>query len=292
MINQILLGLSTGAIYSLVAIGLVMMYKVSGVMNFAYGNMGMFVTYVIWWLSSSAGLNLYFSIAIGIIFAAIMGIAVERYGLRPIRHLSHASMLIVTFGILMILEGLAVEIWGTQYKAFPEIVTGTPFVIRGDFGIVVIRRQDILVFSILAIISLLLALFTKFTKFGIAVRAVSENEEVAGYMGINVGSVLAFSWAFGTAMAAIVGVISAPKVFVSPTMLTFYQIQGFTAAVLGGFETFTGAVLGGLLLGVLEKIVGNYISEGFKASFSLVIIVLVLIFFPNGLFGRRLRRRA
>jgi len=291
MINQIILGLSTGATYSLVAIGLVMMYKVSGVMNFAYANMGMFVTYLIWWLTSSVGMNLYVSIVIGIIFAAIMGVVVERYGLRPIRHLSSASMLIVTFGILMILEGLAVQIWGTDYKPFPELVTGSPYVFRGDFGIFVLRRQDILIFSILLGISLALLFFTRYTKFGIAVRAVSENEEIAGYMGINVGSVLAFSWGFGASMAAIVGIVAAPKVFVSPTMLTYYQIQGFTAVVLGGFETFNGAIFGGLILGVIEKLVGNYISEGFKATISLVIIIVVLIFFPKGLFGKNVRGR-
>jgi len=277
--------------YSLVAIGLVMMYKVSGVMNFAYGNMGMFVTYLVWWLTSVIGINLYISIVLGIIFAALMGISVERFGLRPIRHLSHGSMLIVTFGVLMILEGLAVQIWGTEYKAFPELITGTPLVFKGDFGIIVLRRQDLLVFVTLTTISILLLLFTKYTKFGIAVRAVSENEEVAGYMGINVGTVLSFSWAFGVSMAALVGFISAPKVFVSPLMLLFYQIQGFTAAVLGGFETFTGAVFGGLILGVLEKLVESYISEGFKASFSLAIIIVVLILFPKGLFGKTLRRR-
>jgi len=291
VINQILLGLSNGAMYSLVAIGLVMMYKVSGVMNFAYGNMGMFVTYLVWWLTSVIGINLYISIVLGIIFAALMGISVERFGLRPIRHLSHGSMLIVTFGVLMILEGLAVQIWGTEYKAFPELITGTPLVFKGDFGIIVLRRQDLLVFVTLTTISILLLLFTKYTKFGIAVRAVSENEEVAGYMGINVGTVLSFSWAFGVSMAALVGFISAPKVFVSPLMLLFYQIQGFTAAVLGGFETFTGAVFGGLILGVLEKLVESYISEGFKASFSLAIIIVVLILFPKGLFGKTLRRR-
>ncbi|ODN29720.1 branched-chain amino acid ABC transporter permease [Fervidobacterium thailandense] len=291
MINQVLLGLSNGAMYSLVAIGLVMMYKVSGVMNFAYGNMGMFVTYLVWWLTSVIGLNLYVGIVLGIVFAALMGIAVERFGLRPIRHLSHGSMLIVTFGVLMILEGLAVQIWGTDYKPFPELVTGAPLVFKGNFGIIVLRRQDILVFATLLTISLALLLFTKYTKFGIAVRAVSENEEVAGYMGINVGAVLSFSWAFGVSMAALVGFISAPKVFVSPLMLLFYQIQGFTAAVLGGFETFTGAVFGGLILGVLEKLVERYISEGFKATFSLAIIIIVLMFFPKGLFGKSLRRR-
>ncbi|ABS60391.1 MULTISPECIES: branched-chain amino acid ABC transporter permease [Fervidobacterium] len=292
MINQMILGLSTGAMYSLVAIGLVMMYKVSGVMNFAYGNMGMFATYIIWWLTSALGLNMYVSIIMGIIFAALMGIFVERFGLRPIRHLSHGSMLIVTFGLLMILEGLAVQIWGTEYKSLPELVTGTPYIFKGDFGIIVLRRQDVLVFTTLVVISVLIALFMKFTKFGIAVRAVSENEEIAGYMGINVGKILAFSWAFGVSMAALVGIIAAPKVFVSPTMLTFYQIQGFTAAVLGGFETFTGAVFGGLILGVIEKLVGNYISEGFKATISLAIIIIVLVFFPKGLFGKNIRRRA
>ncbi|MGB9796251.1 branched-chain amino acid ABC transporter permease [Fervidobacterium riparium] len=291
MINQILLGLSTGAMYSLVAIGLVMMYKVSGVMNFAFGNMGMFATYITWWFLSSVGLNMYLSIAVGIIFAAIMGILTERFGLRPIRHLSHGSMLIVTFGLLMILEGLAVQIWGTQYKSFPELVTGAPFVLRGNFGVMVMRRQDLLIFSLLLAISILLAVITKYTRFGIAVRAVSENEEIAGYMGINTGTILSFSWAFGVSMAALVGIISAPKVFVSPSMLVFYQIQGFTAAVLGGFETFTGAVFGGLILGVIEKIVGNYISEGFKATISLIIIIVVLVFFPKGLFGRNIRRR-
>ncbi|MEJ5256808.1 MAG: branched-chain amino acid ABC transporter permease [Fervidobacterium sp.] len=291
MINQILLGLSTGAMYSLVAIGLVMMYKVSGVMNFAFGNMGMFATYITWWLLSSLGLNIYFSIVVGIIFAAVMGILTERFGLRPIRHLSHGSMLIVTFGLLMILEGLAVQIWGTQYKSFPELVTGAPFVLRGNFGVMVLRRQDLLIFSLLLAISILLAFITKYTRFGIAVRAVSENEEIAGYMGINTGTILSFSWAFGVSMAALVGIISAPKVFVSPSMLVFYQIQGFTAAVLGGFETFTGAVFGGLILGVIEKIVGNYISEGFKATISLIIIIVVLVFFPKGLFGRNIRRR-
>ncbi|SHN54695.1 branched-chain amino acid ABC transporter permease [Fervidobacterium gondwanense] len=291
MINQILLGLSTGAMYSLVAIGLVMMYKVSGVMNFAFGNMGMFATYITWWLLSSLGLNIYFSIVVGIIFAAVMGILTERFGLRPIRHLSHGSMLIVTFGLLMILEGLAVQIWGTQYKSFPELVTGAPFVLRGNFGVMVLRRQDLLIFSLLLAISILLAFITKYTRFGIAVRAVSENEEIAGYMGINTGTILSFSWAFGVSMAALVGIISAPKVFVSPSMLVFYQIQGFTAAVLGGFETFTGAVFGGLILGVIEKIVGNYIFEGFKATISLIIIIVVLVFFPKGLFGRNIRRR-
>jgi len=291
VINQILLGLSTGAMYSLVAIGLVMMYKVSGVMNFAFGNMGMFATYITWWFLSSVGLNMYLSIAVGIIFAAIMGILTERFGLRPIRHLSHGSMLIVTFGLLMILEGLAVQIWGTQYKSFPELVTGAPFVLRGNFGVMVMRRQDLLIFSLLLAISILLAVITKYTRFGIAVRAVSENEEIAGYMGINTGTILSFSWAFGVSMAALVGIISAPKVFVSPSMLVFYQIQGFTAAVLGGFETFTGAVFGGLILGVIEKIVGNYISEGFKATISLIIIIVVLVFFPKGLFGRNIRRR-
>ncbi len=291
MINQIILGLSAGAMYSIVALGLVMIYKVSGVMNFAYGNMGMFVTYIVWWLISKNIGNIYIGIFVGVFLGAIFGIIVERFGLRPIRHLSHSSMLIVTFGVLMILEGLAVQIWGTTYKAFPELISGNPFILRGSFGIAVFTRQDILIFTLLAIIGTSVFLFTKFTKFGIALRAVSENEMVAEYMGINTGMVFAFAWGFGTAMSFLAGILVAPKTSVSPSMLIGYQLQGFTAAVLGGFDSFAGAIFGGLILGVIEKLVGNYISEGLKSTFSLIVIIIVLMFFPGGLFGKQQRRR-
>jgi len=290
MINQILLGLSTGATYSLVALGLVMIYKVTGVMNFAFGNMGMFFVYVAFWFIS-LNVNIYLGILIALILAGFAGYLLERFALRPIRHLSHASMLIVTFGVLMILEGLAIQIWGTDYKNFPELIKGRPYVFRGDFGILVLRRQDILVYSILIFVILFLIFLFKRTKFGIAIKAVSENEEVAGYMGINVERVFSFSWIFGTLMAVTVGILVAPKTFVSPSMLLFYQLEGFTAAVLGGFGSFSGAVFGGLILGVLENLVGKYISNDLKSTFSLLLIIVVLLFFPNGLFGARKSER-
>ncbi|QTA37440.1 branched-chain amino acid ABC transporter permease [Thermosipho ferrireducens] len=290
MINQILLGLSTGAIYSLVALGLVMIYKITGVVNFAFGNMGMFFVYIAYWFISM-NVNFWIGIIFSLILAGVMGYFLEKFGLRSIRHLSHGSMLIVTFGVLMVLEGLAVQIWGTDYKTFPEIIKGRPYVFRGDFGILVLRKQDVLIFALLIMVSILIFFLMKYTKFGIAIRAVSENEEISSYMGINVGKIFSFSWIFGTVVATGVGILVAPKTFVSPSMLLFYQLEGFTAAVLGGFESFTGAIFGGLLLGVLENLVGKYISNDLKSTFSLLLIIVVLLLFPNGIFGMKKRER-
>ena len=292
MLNQLILGLAIGVTYSLVAIGLVMIYKVTKVMNFAFANIGMFFVYITLWIMQKYGLPLYISIIISLILSAIAGYLIERYGLRPIRNLSHASMLIITFGILMILEGLAIQLWGSDYKVFPEIVKGRPFIIRGNFGIVVFRKQDILVFSVYIAVLFFLYILMNFTKYGLAIKAVSQDEKMASCLGVNVGAVFAFSWIFGSAMATIVGILVAPKTFVHPGMLIFYQIEGFTAAVLGGFESFIGAALGGLILGVLENFVGNYISADLKMTFSLILIIVVLLFFPQGIFGNKIGRRA
>ena len=286
MIYQILLGLSTGATYSLVALGLVMIYKVTGVMNFAFGNIGMFFVYVAFWFITM-NLNIYLGIFLSFVLAATTGYLLERLALRPIRHLSHASMLIVTFGFLMILEGLSIQLWGTDYKKFPELISGRPYVFRGDFGILVLRRQDVLIYIVSLFTIVFFILLLNKTKLGIAIKAVSENEEVASYMGINVGGIFSFPWIFRTLMAVIVGVLVALNTFVSPSMLVFYQLEGFTAVVLGGFESFKGAVLGGLLLDVIENMVGKYISNDLKSTFSLLLIIIVLLFFPNGIFGIR-----
>ncbi|MCD6102617.1 MAG: branched-chain amino acid ABC transporter permease [Thermotogae bacterium] len=290
VLNQIVLGLATGSFYSLIALGIVMIYKTTGVMNFAFGNMAMFMAYVAFTFTAM-GLGPAVALIIVLPLAALFGYAVERFTLRPIRHLSHASMLIVTLGILMILEGLVTQIWGTRYKNFPELIKGKPFVFSGKAGIVVFRRQDILVFLILICISVLIYLLIKHTKLGIAIKAVSENEKAAQLMGISPGKVFSWMWMFGTALGALVAVLSAPKTYISPVMMVFYQIEGFTAAVLGGFESFAGAIVGGLALGVIENLVGTYISNELKSTFSLILIIVVLLIRPQGLLGSRKIRR-
>lgn len=289
-LNRLILGLSTGAFYSLTALGIVMIFKVTGVMNFAFGNMAMLMAYVAYtFLEQGTGPIMAFLLVLPI--AGLFGFAVERYTLRPIRHLSHSSMLIITLGILMILEGLSTQFWGTQYKAFPELVSGKPFIFRGDFGIVVFRRQDILLFIILVSVMLVTMMILRYTKAGIAIKAVSENEKISQLMGINPGKVFSWSWIIGTVIGTIVALLGAPKTYISPTMMIFYQLQGFTAAVLGGFDSLAGAVVGGLALGVIENLVGGYISNELKMTFSLIVIITILLIRPQGLFGSRDIRR-
>ncbi|ABV33638.1 MULTISPECIES: branched-chain amino acid ABC transporter permease [Pseudothermotoga] len=290
ILNRLILGLSTGSFYSLVALGIVIIYKTTGLMNFAFGNMAMFMAYIAYTFVT-IGVGPVWALLFTIPVAALFGFAVEKYTLRPIRNLSHSSMLIITLGILMILEGLVVQIWGTQYKSFPELVTGRPFILRGNFGIVVFRRQDILVFSILIAVSVAIFFILKYTRSGIAIKAVSENENVAQLMGINPSRVFSISWMIGTAVGTVVALLGAPKTYVSPTMMLFYQLQGFTAAVLGGFDSFAGAILGGLTLGVIETFVGGYISNELKTTFSLALIIAVLLIRPQGFFGSREVRR-
>ncbi|WP_041082477.1 branched-chain amino acid ABC transporter permease [Thermotoga profunda] len=289
-LNRLILGLSTGAFYSLTALGIVVIYKITNVMNFAFGNMAMFMAYVAYTFLAF-GIGPVAALFLVLPLAAIFGFVVERYTLRPVRHLSHSSMLIITLGILMILEGLSTQVWGTQYKAFPELISGRPFILRILSTPLVIRKQDLLVFGILGSVSILIGLLMKYTKVGIAIKAVSEDERTSQLMGINPGKVFSWSWMIGTMMGTTVAILGAPKTYISPTMMLFYQIQGFTAAVLGGFDSFVGAVVGGLVLGVVENLIGGYISNELKTTFSLILIVIILLIKPQGLFGSREIRR-
>lgn len=289
-LNRLILGLSTGSFYSLTAIGIVLIFKVTGLMNFAYGNMAMILAYLTYTFVV-IGLSSPIALVLVIPISFLFGYAVERFTLRPLKKLSHGSMLIVTFGLLMILEGLATQVWGTQYKSIPELISGRPFVLRGDFGIVVFRRQDLLLFAVLIAVSLTILLLFRFTKVGVAMRAVSENERASQLMGINPDRVISWSWMIGTAVGTVVAVLGAPRTYVSPTMMIYYQLQGFTAAVLGGFDSLLGAVFGGLILGVVENLIGGYISNELKTTLSLGIIIVILLIRPQGLFGSEETRR-
>ncbi len=286
ILNQIILGCVVGVYYSLVAMGLVLVYKVSGIVNFAYGNMGMMGAYIALTFLGK-GMNPLVSMLLTIPIAALMGYVVDRFTMRPLKGISHSSMLIVTLGIMMILEGIAVQVFGADYKAFPELVKGKPFIFRVAGGLILLRRQDLLVISIFILFSVLMAFLLKFTRMGLAIRAVSEDEQTARLMGVNSNLVISVAWMISTSLSAVVAILGSPKTYISPGMMVHYQIEGFTAAVLGGFESLTGAALGGILLGILETFVGDQLGNAFKPTISLALIVAVLLIKPEGLFGRR-----
>ncbi|MCD6450641.1 MAG: branched-chain amino acid ABC transporter permease [Thermotogaceae bacterium] len=286
ILNQIILGCVVGVYYSLVAIGLVLVYKVSGIVNFAYGNMGMMGAYIAL-LFLGKGMSPLASMLLVIPVAASMGYVVNRFTMRPLKGISHSSMLIVTLGIMMVFEGIAVQIFGADYKAFPELVKGRPFVFHIAGGLVLLRRQDLLVITIFAIFSVFMALLLKSTKIGLAMRAVSQDEQTAKLMGVNSNLIISIAWMISASLSAVVAILASPKTYISPGMMIHYQIEGFTAAVLGGFESLIVAALGGMLLGILETFVGDQLGNAFKPTISLAFIVAVLLIKPEGLFGRR-----
>ncbi len=291
LLQQIVLGLRDGSLFSLIALGLVIVFKTTGVVNFAYGSMGMFSCYLTFTFYSILGVPFYVSILVGLVFALFVGILTERYLLRPVRHLSHSAMLIITLGITMVLEGLALLIWKQDYQSLPNLVSGRPFILKLQDSFLVISRQDLLIFVITGFTVFGTFFYLKYAKLGLAIRASSQNEEAAKLMGIKVGSVYSFAWGFGTLLSALAAILAAPKTNIHPNMMLNLQIQGLTAAVLGGFSSLPGAIVGGLLLGIIEQLVAEYISVEMKLGFALLIILVLLLVKPEGLLGKSSNRR-
>lgn len=291
LLQQIVAGLITGSLYALVALGLVVAYKVTEVMNFAYGYVAMISAYIFFSFSVVMQMNYAFSFFAAVAVGAAIGYLIERRLLRPVRYVSPASMVIITLGVLLILQGLALQIWGNNYQHVSDAVEGTPIILRLFGGIVVIPQQSVLIIAVVFAIVAAMLLYLKFTFQGMAFRATAQKEEVAKLMGINTSLNMSASWMISGAVGAVAAVLAAPQTFVYPDMMLNLQIMGFTAAVLGGFDSIPGAIVGGLALGVIDNLVGTYISTNLRSTFSLGIIVAILLIRPEGLFGRKTTRR-
>jgi branched-chain amino acid transport system permease protein len=290
-LQQIILGLREGSLFALVALGLVLIYKTAGIVNFAYGHMGMFCAYLAYTVIAVAGGPLWLGVVVALVAGFLIGVVTDRGLMKPVRDLSHSAMLILTLGLLMILEGAALQIWGQNYKSFPSLVTGRPFFINLGESRIIMTRQDVFILVITALIMLGLFLFFKLTKTGLAIRATAQNEDSAKLMGVKVGMIFAFAWGVGTALSALAALLAAPRTQIHPNMMLNLQIQGLTAGVLGGFTSLPGTVLGGLMLGIIQQLVGVYISEEMKMAIALAIILVLLLIKPQGILGKRSTER-
>lgn len=289
-IQNILLGIPQGALYGLMAFGIALIFKTVFVMNFAHGSAGMMSAFFAFSVYSWTQ-NLFVAIIGAMVFGFILAQFIERFLMRPVKHLSHGAMLIITLGLLMIFEGLAIIIWGTEYEQFPQILGGAPLLFELGDNLLVLPMNDLINMIIALSVTIALALFLKFTKLGTAIRARSQDEVGASVVGININKVDSIVWGIGIALAALVAVLASPKTFVHPGMMTNYQLYGFTAGVLGGFYNLFGAIVGGLLLGIMEKLVGYYISPDYQLSIILILIIIVLVVKPTGLFGSKFEGR-
>jgi branched-chain amino acid transport system permease protein len=284
-------GLSTGAIYSLLALGLVIVYRGTGHLNFAQGEMAMLSAFMAWWLSDN-WLPIWLAVFVSAIFAFVLGAVVERVIIRPIAKRSVFAVGVAAIGLLLGINALAPFMWKVTH---PETI-GSLFPKNPDDFVTVggahWRYENISVLVVmLAVAGFLFMLFQK-TKLGLAMRAVASNPESAPLAGIKTGQVLMISWGLAAAVGAVGGcMVASLRGNVDSAMMLAIFFSATAAAMLGGFDSLVGAVVAGLLLGIIENMAAGYqpdiIGQELKGSLSLVIILVVLLFRPSGLFGSR-----
>lgn len=286
LLQQLISGFATGGLYALAALGLVLIYKTSDVVNFAHGEMAMFSTFIAYTTMTSYGMSYWEAFILALLFASVLGFIVERFFIRPIQNAPVLSLLIVTLGLMMIVNGIAGWTFGFETHSFPAIVGGELKI----FG-AVISKSNLLTLVITVFIMGILFYMLKYTLAGIALRATSENPTIARLMGIAVNHVYSITWVVSSILGAIAGMFIAPTTFLDVNMMSSVLLKAFTAAVLGGFTTFVGPVVGGLILGVLENIASGYISAQLSSTFAFALIVIMLWIKPTGLVGQKVRKK-
>jgi branched-chain amino acid transport system permease protein len=285
LIHQVLSGLATGGIYASMALALVMIYQATHHLNFAQGEMAMASTYLAWSLLA-AGLPywLAFILTVGLSFVA--GVVLERVVLRPLSNAPVLALVIVFIGLLVIFNSVAGWIFSYTIKTFPS-----PFSPQPLFG-GLISSHELGAMGVTLATLVVLFLFFRYTRLGLAMRAAAQNPVSSRLAGIRVGWMLALGWGLAAAIGAIAGMMVAPIVFLDPNMMAGVLLYAFAAALVGGIDNPAGAVLGGFIVGVLENVAGAYvIGTELKLTLALVVIVGVLVIKPSGLFGRVLVSR-
>jgi branched-chain amino acid transport system permease protein len=279
-------GLATGSIYALMALALVIIYNATRTLNFAQGEMLMVSTFVAWTAQRALGWPLPATLLVAVVAAAVMAWAIERVLIRRAVAATHWDVLIITVGLSLILRSLAGLAWTHDEFPFPSFFGSRPVTI----GPVRLAPASLgIIGASLSLMALLYALFT-WTRLGRAMRAVAQNQRAARLMGISVERVYATSWILAAVVGAVAGVLVSPVVFLSSKM-GLIVINGFTAAVLGGFGSMPGAVAGGMLLGVVENLAPLYLPSGIRYSVPFLVLIAILVVRPAGLLGRVEQRK-
>jgi branched-chain amino acid transport system permease protein len=287
--QQIVSGLATGSIFASLALALVLIYRAMGIINFAQGEMAMFTTYIAWQLVQ-LGLPIWLAFGATLVIAFAGGVALERIVIRPVERANQLTIVIVTLGLFIAFNGLAGWFWGYIVKSFPTPFPTSPIQVGG----IGFSAQDLGIIVVSLLTLGLITLFFQKTKLGLAMRAAALYPEQSRVMGIRVGWMLALGWGLAAVVGAVAGIMIAPVTFLDPNMMQSVIVYAFASAVLGGIESPVGAVVGGLVLGVVINLLGTYvefIGNELRLAAALAIIVLVLMVKPSGLFGRTVVHR-
>ena len=291
VINSLITGLSLGSVYAIIALGYTMVYGISKMLNFAHGDVIMVGAYISFLLTNHAGMNAWVSLLIAIAVCTVLGMLIERLAYRPLRGTGSLAVLITAIGVSYFLQNAALLLWGADPRMFNSIFGGFKTIHLAD-GALTITPESM--FTILAniIIMIALTLFVSKTKAGKAMRAVSEDNGAAQLMGINVNQSISLTFAIGSGLAAIAGVLmcSAYPVLI-PTTGAMPGIKAFTAAVFGGIGSIPGAMIGGLILGSIEIFSRAYISSELADAIVFACLIIVLLIKPTGLLGKKVSEK-
>lgn len=284
--QQVFNGIMLGSTYAIVALGLTMVFGILHVPNFAHGQMYMLGAYVCFFLITVFGFAYWPALALSAIVLALAGVVLEYLVFRPVRDAGGVTPFIAALGALIILENAVVVLWGPEGHRIPNPY---PDIIDA-FGITM-STQRLLVIGVAVLLIIILQIFIKKTTLGNTIQAVAQNREGATLMGINVNLVSALTFAISTGLAAIAACLVAPIFMISPSMGSMVGMKAFVIVILGGLGSIPGAIVGGLILGLIEAIGGGYLSAAYKDVFGFGALVLILSLKPTGLFGKEIKGR-
>ena len=290
ILQYLINGISIGSVYAIIALGYTMVYGIAKMLNFAHGDVIMVGAYISFCVTAYLGLPAIVSIVAAVIVCTLLGILIEGLAYKPLRGTPSLAVLITAIGVSYFLQNLAQLIWGAAPKNFTSVVTMKPIMLFGDR--LVITGEAILTVVVSALVMIGLTLFTTKTKTGKAMRAVSEDRDAAQLMGINVNRTISTTFAIGAALAAIAGVLLCSTVpTLQPTTGSMPGIRAFTAAVFGGIGSMPGAMLGGILLGIIETLSKKYISTDFSDAIVFAVLIIILLLKPAGLLGKQVQEK-
>ena len=283
-IEQLINGLRTGSIYALIAIGYTMVYGIAKMINFAHGDIIMVGAYALYFSISVLGLPVPVALVITVIVCAVLGVVIEKVAYKPLRSAPPLAVLITAIGMSFFLQSASLLIFGSTPIPFQSVIPN----VNISVGPVVISSITVVTLIVTAIAMILLTLFVNKTKMGSAMRAVSEDKGAAELMGINVNSTISLTFAIGSALAAVAGVLYICQYqSMKPTLGALPGIKAFVAAVLGGIGSIPGAMLGGIMLGLIESVSKAYISTELADAIVFGVLIVVLLFRPSGLLGKK-----
>jgi branched-chain amino acid transport system permease protein len=289
-ISYLVNGISLGSVYALIALGYTMVYGIAKMLNFAHGDVIMVGGYVVFVTVSGMGMNPMIAILISMAVCTVLGMTIERVAYRPLRGASPLAVLITAIGVSYLLQNIALLIFGSDTKAFTNVVT-LPNLVLFD-GQLIINSVTIVTVIVSIVIMVGLSLFVKKTKPGRAMTAVSEDRGAAQLMGINVNGTIALTFAIGSSLAAIAGVLLCSAYpSLTPYTGSMPGIKAFVAAVFGGIGSIPGAFVGGILLGVIENLSKAYISSQLSDAIVFSVLIIVLLVKPTGLLGKNIQEK-